>query len=60
MARSEDSNESNDDESVDTFDYELNLLAMQFQKYQCRRLYVSDLWLLWCVQVASDAVARKS
>lgn len=31
----------------DTFDYELHLLAMQFQKCEYRRLAVSELWLLW-------------
>lgn len=36
--------ESEDDEPY----YVLNLFAMQMQKYQYRRLYPPELWLIWC------------
>lgn len=41
-----------DDEEEDEnkLDYELHFLAMQFQKYAYRRLYISDVWFIWCVQ----------
>lgn len=49
MGSSPSEEEEQEKKEDDRFDYELHLLAMQFQKYAYRRLYISDVWLIWCV-----------
>jgi hypothetical protein len=45
--------------TAEDFDYELNLFAMQMQKYQHRRrVYPDELWLIWCVLASANTAGR--
>ncbi|KAJ0409674.1 hypothetical protein P43SY_008546 [Pythium insidiosum] len=51
--KAEDAYSDNDE---DNWDDELNLLAMQMQRYQYRRLSLPELWTIWWVQNMKGSV----